>query len=295
MFTFTAKNLRFLMFIKDKLPHVEFGLPGAEEGFQPNAVGGTLLLFLPIIYVFFLSSLIKGPEGPDMGIIKRRWAVCFFGLATFIATFVLILTQSRGSWLAFMVSIGFVVLPFIRVRGPRPAVLALYFSGVAGILTIGYLSLTGTHIITLSTAEQSRALAGRTILWSFGLETIAKHPWTGIGLNQVRYYPDVGYTTAHLHNHYIHTAAEMGIPALCALLAILIGAGVLCVRTWKAAPSHWRGRSALGLGGGVLAYAVFGMMDSISIGTKPSFLFWISLALISGLFGLMQNPKSVKA
>lgn len=294
MFTMRVKGLPLLTSVKDNLPHLNFGLPGAEEGFQTNAVGGTLVLFLPLIYVVFLNSALKKPDRYGLDLIHRNWAVYLFAGFAFVGTFVLLMTQSRGSWAGFLLAVGLIILLHLPAGVPRKAYGALYFFGVAAAFIFGYFSLARTSQLPLPTIELSDKFTSRTVLWSFGLDTIAAHPWTGIGLNQVRYDPSVGYQTAHLHNHYLHTAAELGVPALCALLAIMFGAGVLCFRIWRGASSRRIGWGALGLAAGLAANAVFGIADSIPIGTRPGFIFWVSLALINGLYESARRSERVR-
>lgn len=73
----------------------------------------------------------------------------------------------------------------------------------------------------------------RTILRRTGLRMIEEHPWFGVGPMQVKERflehlpPDVprplpaAYWYDHLHNIYIHFAAERGIPAMLALVTFL--------------------------------------------------------------------------
>jgi len=75
--------------------------------------------------------------------------------------------------------------------------------------------------------------AHRAALRRVGWEMIAAHPIVGVGPEQVgpqfmQYYPDdlphpfpVGWYKEHLHNLYIHYAAERGLPALAILLWLL--------------------------------------------------------------------------
>ena len=75
--------------------------------------------------------------------------------------------------------------------------------------------------------------AHRAALRRVGWEIIAAHPIVGVGPEQVgpqfmHYYPDdlphpfpVGWYKEHLHNLYIHYAAERGLPALAILLWLL--------------------------------------------------------------------------
>jgi putative inorganic carbon (HCO3(-)) transporter len=87
----------------------------------------------------------------------------------------------------------------------------------------------------------------RIVVWRTGLEMIRAHPWFGLGPEQVgpqleRYVPrDIrrplpdGYY-GHLHNIYIHYAAERGIPTMLAMMW-LIGQAL-----WDFASTLWRRR-----------------------------------------------------
>jgi O-antigen ligase len=59
-----------------------------------------------------------------------------------------------------------------------------------------------------------------------GINIIRKYPLTGIGINQIRLIPEVGYKTARVHNQFIHTGADLGLPELISYLVILIGFGI---------------------------------------------------------------------
>ncbi len=87
----------------------------------------------------------------------------------------------------------------------------------------------------------------RIVVWRTGLEMIRAHPWFGLGPEQVgpqldKYVPrDIkrplpdGYY-GHLHNIYIHYAAERGIPTMLAMMW-LIGRAL-----WDFASTLWRRR-----------------------------------------------------
>jgi hypothetical protein len=58
IFTFKVKYIGLLRKIKDNLPNINFKLQGEEEGFYPNAVGGTLLLIVPF-FITIVSSYLR--------------------------------------------------------------------------------------------------------------------------------------------------------------------------------------------------------------------------------------------
>jgi O-antigen ligase len=83
----------------------------------------------------------------------------------------------------------------------------------------------------------------RVVTWRTGFRMIQAHPWLGLGPEQVnresvvRYLPpDVHEPLptgwyGHLHNIYLHYAAERGIPALLALLWMLL---MMLTDFWRA-------------------------------------------------------------
>lgn len=88
----------------------------------------------------------------------------------------------------------------------------------------------------------------RYVLRRVGWEMIKAHPWVGVGPEQVlpqfkQYIPaDVpqpiptNWYYGHLHNIYFHYAAERGVPALLALLWILLGSLVTFARALRRLP-----------------------------------------------------------
>jgi len=155
-----------------------------------------------------------------------------------------------------------------------------------------YTLFVGRHTLPKSAIEMGSSLSGRTFVWAVGIETIKQHPLTGIGMNRIRLDPKIGYATAHVHNHLIHTGAELGIPAVFSLLAILIGAGIMCVEVWQESNVVWARLGILGLGWGQLAHFIFGFADSIPIGAKTGIFFWLSLGLMAAIYNYVRRIES---
>ena len=132
-------------------------------------------------------------------------------------------------------SILVVVLPsLIGMRLMTPLLFALAMVGTAlatlGIVFIEPLKqLAAEHFPDLT-------YTGRTTLWEFAGEMIAKRPWTGYGYDSFWGTPMLSTSTdqpfdrawdirgiVHGHNGYLDIAVIMGIPALCvAVCAFLI-------------------------------------------------------------------------
>jgi len=79
---------------------------------------------------------------------------------------------------------------------------------------------------------------------------------------------------AHAHNIYLQAAIDLGIPGLICFLAIM--GGVLSAG-WQAlcyAKGHVTRAILFGTMGGLIAFALWGTVDAISLGAKPGFVWW---------------------
>ena len=283
------KYFKGLVDLHKSLPKINFHLPGAESGFDPNPVGGTLVLFMPLCFSF-LYSYIKKKNGESL---PGGKAVVYIILVPtiLISSFVLLLTQSRGSWLALISSLMLFLIIESRKRKGKMLVVLLI---VALCVMVGfYIQLIGYNNINSAKNELISKFYGRLQAWQVGMKIIQEHPLTGIGMNYVRMQEGIGYSRAHAHNHYIHTAAELGIPALIAYLAMTIISLVMCFHVARITDSFWIKAAVRGLAMGQVAYSIFGIGDSIPLGAKVGIFFWISLALIVALFKLSLTRQSL--
>ena len=266
---------------KKLAPLVDFHLPGAEEGFNANAVAGTALLSLPIVLLFPLifwrrkGGKVSGdPEKEETS--NRIWKriLQFFLWVVFVL--ILFLTQSMGSWLALVAAFWLVAF----AAGWKKKWLI-----AATLLVLIFISFPGERVEKNDGQTWLiRKWETRKPLLMIGLTVIKERPLTGIGMNQLRKFTMIEYGRSHAHNHFIHTAAELGIPALVAYFAILIGAGFMCVRVWRRSRDDFMRMTVLALGAGQAAHFIFGLGDSIPLGAKTNFIFWVSLALIAAIY-----------
>lgn len=269
-----AKYLDELYKISTLIPKINFNLPGAEKGFHMNAIGGTLILIIPLYIILIFLYLRRKKQNY---LVNRNFLFLIFLFSGLLVTStVLLLTQSRGSWIGLSLSCLILLIP--GRRGKKWGLLLIFF------FVAVYLILLGFDKIPHSIRETKGKMVSRMHLWNLSIETIDEHPGFGIGMNRVRKIPQVGHEQAHVHNHLFHTAAELGIPGLVAYLAILIGTGFMCFEIWRKSNIVWMRMTALGLGCGQLAHFIFGMADSIPLGAKVGIFFWFSLGLIAAMY-----------
>jgi len=296
-----------------KIPTFILGLPGAEAGVQPNELGGVLLWTLPVILLAGLVILSK-PDWFTSNIDRKTqkflsWIgwVAFFAVSFAIFAAGLVVTQSRGSYLAIILAC-LVILVLIPRWPLRWLVIALLGADLVGCLILiqqyGWQTVLDQVIGGLpvdSSAISMVSIGQRVEIWNHALWAIQDMPLTGFGMNIFRsaiqvFYPTFqstsSYMTAHAHNELLQAALDLGLPGLVGFAAIYVGALAMLARTMQAGGAVRL--LALGLLGGLLAHFIYGMTDAVALGAKPGYLFWWLLGMVYGLYE-QSRPAKVKA
>lgn len=268
-------------------------LPGLDGlVVHPNQLAGLITLFLPLLVSLLFASPAEFAARP------RRLALL---AATLWTVWILLLTQSRGGWIAALA--GLVVLsvlwalalPKSRIRSAlRLALVGLAAAAILLIFWIGPETIWGlwanppqeTAVGTLMT------LNFRKELWPWALTAISDFPLTGVGLGAFRLvafrlYPlplSPQFDIGHAHNVFLQAALDTGLPGLVVYIAILLVAGVA---GWKVAriSSDYRALS-LGILAGLIAHHVYGLADTLALGSKPGLVFWLLLGLLAAALRL---------
>jgi putative inorganic carbon (HCO3(-)) transporter len=287
--------------ITSRLPGLIRGLPGAEEGFHPNTVAGTLVLIVPVVALDALrrwrhECAQRSSSASGRGRARLWLAVEAAALGMMLAT--LVLTQSRGAWLGLLAAgaLAAVWLAAGRWRWGRAALL-----GLAGAGALGLALMPGQMMEALGRTAgplTDSSLTSREEVWSRAIDAIGDFPLTGLGYNGFRRVLPVLYPTllnpyheevAHAHNHWLQAALDVGLPGLIAYLALWLGAGVALTRTGQATPDLELQRLATGLGVGLLAHNLYSLTDTIALGSKAGSFVWISLALAVSVSQVARN------
>jgi putative inorganic carbon (hco3(-)) transporter len=294
------------------------GIPGIEEGLNPNQLAGALTWVLPVLVV--LSGFVLVNRQGLMKLYGRRIGMAVAVAAVFstaLVLFVFILTESRSAYIGFVFGMYMVIWAVAPGRWRRVLLIAplIGLLGLAILQWQGALSGIGERLfggdLTDNSARSLNTLAGRFELWSRAIYGIQDFPLTGMGMNVFRkvvhvLYPlfttEPAYDIGHAHNEYLQTALDLGIPGLVAFLATYIVAFAMLVQTWRMAGKGEAVAEAsecdssligdcsltrtlvLGLGAGLLSHLVFGLTDASALGAKPGILFWMLLGLATSLF-----------
>jgi putative inorganic carbon (hco3(-)) transporter len=271
------------------LPKAIRGIPGAEEGFQPNAVAGCLVLFVPL-QVALLSSGWRPWLFPRAQTRRAsRWFVVGEIVLLALTAGTLVLTQSRGAFVGLAAALG----TFLLWHSRWTRVIAVVGVGALVVLTI---TLGADRLAALAISQSGPGMAGnvsgRVELWSRALYGIQDFPITGMGMNTFRKVMPVLYPTflsspdadvAHAHNHFLQATLDLGIPGLIAYAALWLITGTLLVTVYRNSIGSIHRATVGGLGAGMIAHFTFSMTDAIPLGAKVGVLFWLALALVVGL------------
>lgn len=274
--------------IIERLPRAIRGVPGAEEGFQPNAVAGCLVLFIPLQAALLTGEARRWLLATQSSGIRRVLLVGAQVALLALTTGTLLLTQSRGAWVGLLTAL----LAFLAWHSRLTRALG---SGILAGLAVLAFELGPRRLVDLAISqsgpEMARNVSGRVELWSRALYGIQDFPFTGMGMNVFRVVMPRMYPTrlstpdvdvAHAHNHLLQAALDLGIPGLIAYSAMWLTVAVLLVRVCRSAEPVARVLAG-GLGAGLIAHFTFSLTDAIPLGAKVGVLFWVTLALVVAL------------
>jgi putative inorganic carbon (HCO3(-)) transporter len=303
------RKVPLLIAVTDRLPSIPFGLHGAGEGFHPNEVAGVLLWVAPLALascIFILTDMLK--IRTRIGSVRATILLIGTAFAALAIWGVLLLTQSRSGWIGAAVALLWAGTILLNRRLPLWGKWRAVFWVILAMLFVGGTVMFAPRILNegaLPTLEQAAgsafsvgSLESRIEIWSRAIYGIEDFPLTGMGMNTFREVvhvlyplftlpPDIDF--GHAHNHLLQAALDLGLPGLIAYLSLWFGAAWMLRSIWRRSEGREDRIWALGLGGGLLAYFVYGLTDAVALGAKPGFLWWYLLGLIAGIYQLQVS------
>lgn len=248
--------------------------------------GEMMIVLLVIAAVIFFSN-------------DRRWIAWLVAVAALLST-ALMATHTRSVWLGVAAG-GLYLIWFWRrwVVAAAPVLMGI-------VLLINPFEVRERVVSAFHPhAGDLDSNAHRAMCRAIGYQMIKAHPWLGIGPEQVQYQYlqylppgshlplPAGYY-GHLHNIYVHYAAELGIPTMLALLWMLARGLFDFVRSLRRLPAlaeqRWVLHAAIAVTIAVLisGYYEKNLGDSEVLG--------IFLAVMgSGYVAVMQGEAECKA
>jgi putative inorganic carbon (HCO3(-)) transporter len=182
---------------------------------HPNVMAGSLIILFPIAIAIPLFGW------HQTGRLGRLTSLT----TTIVIPIILILTQSRGAWLAlFFIAM---VMAVLRFRWGWIIVILFLIVTILGVFTLGFDEI----LDYLSSSNTVSGVDGRLEIWSRATYMIQDFSFTGVGMGSFGevadlLYPFFLYTQGsipHAHNLFLQIAVDLGIPGLIAWLATLLG------------------------------------------------------------------------
>jgi putative inorganic carbon (hco3(-)) transporter len=266
---------------------------------HPNQLAGLINLYLPLLF-----SLVFAGWRPGW----PKWGRLTLLLCTVLVLGMLLMTQSRGGWVATIVGLFILMALWGIVLPPSPgrkllrgsviliALLAIFSIQIVGPDRIEAIWLNPPAETVVGTLE---TLNFRRELWPWAITAIGDFPFTGTGLGSFRHvafrlYPlsiDPRYDISHAHNIFLQTALDVGIPGLIIYLALLLVAAVV---GWRVARRNYTFQPvALGLLAGLAAFHVYGLADAIALGAKPGLILWMFFGILTGINQVTESENNL--
>ncbi len=281
---------RFLNNIATTLTGGRIHILGAVDGVvNSNELAGALDWITPLLLACSIGLWPRLAR-------NNRLALLLLLAVTVLSILTLIATQSRGGIVGLALSV--LVMAAIASRRYRWLIL---LAGVAVLaLVIGVLAFRVPG--TADPVGDTFGVQGRLEIWSRALFALQDFPLTGLGMNGFRRVVHLLYPLftispqldlAHAHNHLLQAGLDLGLGGLIAYLALWLLAAYLLWQSWLLVGERRKRASSLpiliiGLSGSLTAGWVFGMMDAISLGSRPGFVWWLLLALVVVVYDKSQ-------
>lgn len=286
---FTIKSLALQPIISALPRWADF--PGARGGFNVNEIGGAMSWLTPLmaglgLYYWRARAQEAGKYAQALRILAPAafsllWAALFLGQSRFALAGVLsmltllVFVLLRGGWRRL--GLGLVAL-FVLLQA------FIYFAPAGSGPESDRLSRSNT----LSSSS-------RLEMWSSGLAIVRDHPLTGAGVNMYRagpvreQYPVPSYANGilpHAHNEWLQAATDLGLPGLLVFFGFQAAALWMLWRIWRAGTARDRA-VALAVGAGLMAHALYGLGDAITLWDRFAFVYWWMLGLMAAQYTLI--------
>lgn len=201
----------------------------------------------------------------------RRWIPWLLGAGTVIGV-ALVAAETRSMWAGAACG-GVYLLWFWK----RWTVIALPAVALI-LLVVNPFGIGDRERSVFQPHGEEDSNSHRDVIHRIGWEIIKAHPWLGVGPEQVgkvykNYIPSdvkklpTGYYQ-HLHNVYIHYAAERGVPTMLMLVWMLLRALFDFVRTLRALPKDADARWVLHMAIAVTVAIMIAAWEEVNLGTS---------------------------
>lgn len=266
-------------------------------GIHVNTIGGTLTFFIPLLIsllwdgkAFRSTFLAKSKKQKTFTILYKLILI----VALIMVLGILILTQSRGSYLG--AAVGILAVLIWKDKRFLWLIPVLILSLVVAL----YVFANGNVIEFISIMDTSRegdTFWVRLDYWKRTVYLIQDFAFSGVGIGTYGKIFDELYTFTpfssqgqpafYAHNMYLAVAASVGIPALVLYFALFSSTATMVFSSYKKAQPIVK-IMLIGISSGWLANLVYGLWDNYMLGEKLALVLWLYLALVTAFY-IHQN------
>ena len=216
----------------------------------------------------------------------------------------LVVSWSRGAWLAFVAALAVTLLAHARKAAPLAAAglaLAGLILAVFNLLPASIASRLGelreffglVDVTHVAVTDANFSVLERLAHWQAALRMWNDHLWLGVGIGNYaalydayhlpRWYEALG----HAHNVYLNFAAETGLLGLLAYLVFWLAALVQALRA-AASPNRLHAAIAAGVLGALVHASVHNLFDNLWVQH-----IYLTLALLLALPAVLPRSSGV--
>lgn len=214
--------------VRDYLSRADMGIAPPERIFatftSPNLLAGYMLLIVPLSIGYAVYG-------------KRWWSRTVGLLSALLGVTALVLTFSRGAYIAALVGLVLTGFLLARLRGegiPGRTIVMGTLVGVGVLVTlaaVSWLASGNTFAYTGLVGGAVSSMEGRLDFWRGAFEMIARSPWLGMGLGSfataLPAFQEGSSYSRYAHNVYLQAFAETGLVGGVVFVSLL--STVVCV------------------------------------------------------------------
>jgi len=258
-----------------------------EDTVHPNVMAGSLIILLPLPLAWLLFTKER-----------RSWPGSLLAALALLGMLaILVLTKSRGAWLALGAVLGVMVV--LRWRRGWVVLAVMIFAASVVVYQLGFMPV----LEALTTSSTVSTLEGRQEIWSRAIFMVQDFGFTGVGMGLFGDVADTMYpfflaspgSVPHAHNLFLQVAVDLGIPGLIAWLTILASVSVSAwqvYRRGRVEGDRWLAALGAALVSSQVALTVHGLTDAVTWGmVKPAPLVWVLWGLAVAGLNLCVNER----
>jgi O-antigen ligase len=209
----------------------------------------------------------------------------------------LVVTKSRGPWVAFLLMLA--VYEGVRKRffPWRTLVLSIFLVVSAKVLN-GSFSI---RLLSITDIHNDLSIADRLYMWKMGGHMFLDRPFWGYGIGtigknfmkleqkygSIRLYQDspIPMVWGELHNTYLNLAVERGFPSLICLLAFV---SLIVKNLWR----YIEDPTTMGIFLGLIGFLVAGLTECVYNDSEIAMLFYMFLGLSVARTRMLDSSES---